>query len=111
MKKHSENIGMSNPKKIIVTGGASKNKTFTKIIANVFGEPELPADAKVTVTIPLTASSIKSKFVLVVSPQVPLWVPVSIFSIPKLVVYVLGIYAALLQSGDCSGSISVHVGL
>jgi len=27
---------MSNPKKIIVTGGASKNKTFTKIIANVF---------------------------------------------------------------------------
>jgi hypothetical protein len=26
-----------------------------------------------------------------VSPQVPLWVPVSIFSIPKLVVYVLGI--------------------
>ena len=81
------------------------------VIGNVFGEPELPAEDKVTVTIPLIASSIKSKLVLVVSPQVPLWVPVSIFSIPKLVVYVLGIYAALLQFGVCSGSTSVHVGL
>jgi hypothetical protein len=56
------------------------------VIGRAVGEPELPALDNVTEAIPLTASSSKSRFVLVVVPHVPDCSPVAIFSIPRLVV-------------------------
>ena len=61
------------------------------VMGNAVGEPELPAEERVTVTMPLMASSIKSQLVFVVSPHVPDCSPEPIFSIPKKSVYVLAI--------------------
>ncbi|KAI9203386.1 xylulose kinase [Polychytrium aggregatum] len=40
MRYHAEAIGLS-PKRIVVTGGASGNKTIVKVLSNVFGVPVL----------------------------------------------------------------------
>jgi sugar (pentulose or hexulose) kinase len=39
MRYHSNNIGISHFKSILATGGASKNKSITQVIADVFGVP------------------------------------------------------------------------
>jgi hypothetical protein len=56
------------------------------------GDPELPAEAKVTVTWPSRAVSTNSRLTLVVAPHVPDCSPVAMRVIPLLRVYVLGIF-------------------
>lgn len=36
MRLHAKNIGIK-PKRILVTGGASKNSTITNVLSNVMG--------------------------------------------------------------------------
>src|SRR5210317_962162 len=82
--------------------------TAPSVIGSEFGDPLEPADARVIEMMPSIDWSRISRLVFVVFPQVPDCSPVAIFSMPRFVVYVLGIAYLSMQQGQTNSATANH---